>query len=356
MNALIFSDIHIACHKKRLDRLQDCLKCLEWVFDTAKQRGVKNIIFGGDLYQDRQKIDLLTYHLTFDVFKKHCDGSVNVYLLLGNHDLWYYDRWDINSVKPMSALPGVHVIEQPTTLEIDGEKIDFLPYTHDPITHLKDLKRTGGGKLLIAHLAVDGAVLNSTFATYSDVIIEHDGDMVRVGSDQFDGWEQVFLGHYHCEQKLSPTVEYVGSPLELTFGEAFQEKHVILYDLKTGDREYVVNNFSPRHLIIPEDEADKYDLANNFVRLTVKDTAESRLVEMKEGLKARSPATVEVVAESMPEVKEIEAQVVEDAKLVLADEDVMLRMYINKVGNAGLDTERLIAAGRKACQFQPQPT
>src|SRR5581483_11695101 len=110
-------------------------------------------------------------------------------------------------------------------------------------------------------------------------------------------------------QKLSPEVEYIGSPLELTFGEAHQQKHIIVYDLATGDREYIVNDFSPKHLIIPEEDADKYDLQNNFVRLTVADKSESRICEMKEELKQRMPGSVEVVNEPK---KEEEAQQVED--------------------------------------------
>jgi len=347
---LVFSDIHIACHKKRLDRLQDCLKTLEWVFETAREHGIKYILFGGDLFQDRQKIDILTYHLTFDVFQKYCDGSVEVYLLLGNHDLWYYDRWDIHSVRPLRAVNGVKLVEKPQTLEVAGHKVDFLPYTHQPLEHLDALRKEGGGKTLLAHLAVDGAILNNNYSTYSDVIIEHDGDMVRVGASVFDGWEQVFLGHYHCEQKLTPTVEYIGSPLELTFGEANQQKHILIYDLATGDREYVVNNFSPRHLIIPEEDAHKYDLTRNFVRLTVADKSESRIAEMKEELKAKKPGSVEVVSEVKVEADQ---QQVDESKLVIANEEEMLKLWI-EANQGGLDKERLFATGRKVCLYQAQ--
>jgi DNA repair exonuclease SbcCD nuclease subunit len=349
---LIFTDIHLACHKKRTDRLHDCLKALEWVFETAKANDVKHLLFGGDLFQDRQKIDILTYHLTFDLFHKYCDGSIDVTLLLGNHDLWYYDSWDVHSVRPFSALKGVTLVDQPKTLEIAGHKVDFLPYTHKPLEHLDNLSKTGGRKLLLAHLAVDGAILNNNYSTYSDVIIEHDGDMVRVGAGVFDDWDQVFLGHYHCEQRLTPRVEYVGSPLELTFGEAYQKKHVLIYDLATGERKYVTNDFSPKHLIIPEEDAHKYDLTGNFVRLTVADKSQSRIAEMKDELRSKNPGSVEVVSDCKVEADQ---QQVDESKLVIANEDEMLRMWI-KASNSGLDEGRLLDTGRKVCLYQPQET
>ena len=57
-----------------------------------------------DLFQDRQKIDVATYSLTFDILAKYCDGSINLWLLLGNHDFWYHDKWDISSVFPFFCI------------------------------------------------------------------------------------------------------------------------------------------------------------------------------------------------------------------------------------------------------------
>ena len=46
--SLIFSDLHLHSHKNRTNRLQDCLKVLNWVFDQAKEHQCENIIFLGD--------------------------------------------------------------------------------------------------------------------------------------------------------------------------------------------------------------------------------------------------------------------------------------------------------------------
>lgn len=345
---ILFSDIHICQHKKSFNRLKDCLNCLDWVFDTAKQLKIKNIVFAGDLFQERQKIDVATYNLTFDILFKHCDGSINLWLLLGNHDMWYYDKWDISSVLPFSALPNVTVINKACTLDVGGKEIDFLPYVRNPIEHLEQLgeiaKKRKGSKVLVGHLAIHGAELNTLYHTLSDVILEHDGDMVKIGPEYFKCWDKVFLGHYHGAQEMEH-IEYIGSPLQLTFGEAFQDKHIILYDLKTGNREYIVNEFSPKHLILSEDDIHKYDMQNNFVRLNVTNTKSIDLLDLKKDIQEKKPGTLEFIQKPKKEYK----QVIEDAKSILDKEDEMLETYVKEVDTGDLDKLRLVEIGKNIC-------
>lgn len=347
-NILLFSDAHVHAHKKSFDRLKDCLTALDWVFETAKKHKIKDIVFAGDLFQDRQKIDVATYSLTFDSLFKYCDGSINLWLLLGNHDMWYHDKWDISSVLPFSALPNVTVINKACTLEVNGKEIDFLPYVRDPIEHLQELSRgiktRKGLKILIGHLAIHGAELNTLYHSLADVVLEHDGDMVKVGPDLFTAWDKVFLGHYHGAQKIE-NIEYIGSPLQLTFGEAFQEKHVIIYDLKTGKQEYIVNDFSPKHLILSEDDVHKHDVENNFVRLNVENRKSIDILDLKKEVQGKKPGTLEIVQKPKKEQK----QVVEDAKAILNKEDEMLETYVKEVDTGDLDKSYLVNIGKNIC-------
>lgn len=347
-NILLFSDVHVHAHKKSFERLKDCLKALDWAFETAKQRKIKDVVFAGDLFQDRQKIDVATYSLTFDTFIKHCDGSINLWLLLGNHDLWYHDKWDISSVLPFSALPNVTIVNKACTLEINGKDIDFLPYVRDPVTHLENLevvtKKRKGLKILVGHLAVHGAELNSLYHNLADIQIEHDGDMVKVGPDLFTAWDKVFLGHYHGAQEIE-NIEYIGSPLELNFGEAFQEKHIIIYDLKNGKKEYVINNFSPKHLIVNEDNVHNHDIENNFIRISVENRKSVEMLDLKKNIQAKKPGTLEIIQKPKKEQK----QVVQDAKAILNKEDEMLETYVKEVDTGDMEKSHLVEIGKFIC-------
>ncbi len=343
---LIFSDLHIFPHKKSYKRLQDALDVLEWILKTAIEKDIKNIICCGDLFHHRQQIDIITYQKTFEIFEKYKD--LNVYLLLGNHDLWGYEKLDISSVIPLSGLKNITVIKEPCSYSIDGFEFGFLPYTHNPIEDLKKIKLKNDFKVLFGHIAVNGAILNKLAGTIAEVSIEHDGEMTKVDAEIFSKYNQVFLGHYHAEQKLNDRVEYVGSPLELNFGEAFQQKHIIVYDLITKEKEYVVNNFSPKHLIINKDNINDHDLQDNFVKLVVDNANDPELVEVKKFMEEKGTASIDLLA--IPK-KQNEQQAIIDAKDIIKSKEDMLISYIKSViKDHDLCEDKLLKIGEKICQ------
>lgn len=359
MKILIFSDIHIHPHKKSVERLEDCIKTLDWVFECAKENEIENIIFLGDLFHDRQKIDVLTYQKTFEILEKHLlSNKIKLYLLLGNHDLWHNQKWDVSSVNPLRNLPGVSVLSEPCVRLISDEYLfAFLPYTHDPISDLKkiekewkiqcDKNKIDPPKLIGAHIAVDGAVWNVKYGTTAEVSIEHDGDMIKVGPNIFKKWDRVFLGHYHAEQQLSENVEYVGSPLQLSFGEAFQDKHIIIYDLEKDNKTYLKNEFSPKHYIINEEELEKYELEGNFIRLEVSDISSSTMADVRKNLvENKKVATMEIKQATIKETHNIT-----DAKSILYKEDEMLEKYVDQA-NIDLEKEKLISIGKLICSCE----
>jgi DNA repair exonuclease SbcCD nuclease subunit len=357
MKILIFSDLHIHPHKKSSGRLDDCLKALDWVFQVAVDREIENIVFLGDLFHDRQKIDVLAYQRTFEILERRLsDGRFSLHILLGNHDLWHHQRLDISSVNPLRTLPRVTIVSEPSVQEISGKSgsvsMGFLPYTHAPMEDLKKVEaewrskaKKGSRKVLGGHIAVDGAVWNVRHNTMSDITVEHEGDMVRVGPEIFKGWDRVFLGHYHAAQKMGNRVEYVGSPLQLSFGEADQDKHLLVYDPSSDSEEYIKNDFSPRHLIIGEDQVESPDLKGNFVRLEVEDIADKRMSDLRQKL-------VESCGVSTLEIKQRtrdESHVIDDAKSILSDEDKMIERYVEQVAPEGLDAATLIRIGTEIC-------
>lgn len=353
MKTIIFSDIHIHPHKKSIDRLNHCLEALNWVFDVAEEKEIDQIIFLGDLFHDRQKIDVLTYQKTFEIIEKRLSEK-KIKLLLGNHDIWHNDRLDISSVNPLRSISGVEVIDRPCVQKIDENfYFAFLPYTHNPIEDIKNLEKewkdnipSESKKVIGAHISVDGAVWNTRFNTFSEVSVEHDGDMVRVGVEIFKNWDRVFLGHYHAAQKLSDKVEYIGSPLQLSFGEAFQEKNLIIYDSEKDSIEYIKNDFSPVHYILSEDELDNYSLEGNFVRVEVEDITSKDMFEMRQNLVENSKVSSLEIKQS----KIKEDHIISDAKSILQKEDEMLQKYIDQVAPENLDKQLLLNIGMQICK------
>jgi DNA repair exonuclease SbcCD nuclease subunit len=354
--ALIFADLHLHSHKDRVDRLHHCLSVLDWIFTQAAKHKVEYIFFLGDLFHERSKIDVLNYLKTFEVFMKHMIEDAadrDMYLLVGNHDMYHKERWDVNSIKPLTAIPRVHIIDKPTRTELGGKKIDWMPHTDNPVKVLDQFKKDNGvGDVLFGHAAVHGATLNVYYGTKADVIVEYDNDMVVVNTDVFADWPMTLLGHYHGAQKLPNNVEYVGSPLELTFGEAFQQKHCIILDLDTMEKKYVVNKFSPKHLILtPQDiQNETYDLNGNFIRVSVDNLGSKDVVDMKRDIAAKYKV-LSLDTKQREKKTEEDKTVIEDAKSILMNTEEMLKTYIKEKGvPTGLAQDRLFAAGKKCLE------
>lgn len=350
--ALIFSDLHLHSHKDRVDRLHDCLKVLNWVFEQAAEHGCEYIFFLGDLFHERAKIDVLNYLRTFEVFMKHMIEDAcgrKFYLLVGNHDMYHREKWDVNSVKPLTAIPNVSIIDQPTQLVLGGRKIDCLPHTENPVVELDRLKKQSGvGDLLLSHIAIHGAMTNVFYGLKSDVIVEYDNDMVAVDSAIFSDWQLVLLGHYHGAQKLG-NVEYVGSPLQLSYGEAFQQKHVLVLDLDTLEKTYIVNDFSPKHLIVNVNdvEHENYDLNGNFVRLSVDDMSRTDLMDIQKKIEKSSRC---LALEFRPSDQKVEAKdekiVSESVQSVIRNIQEMLKVWMKENGLPdGMDEPECLKVG-----------
>lgn len=330
-----------------MERLQHCLDALEWVLCTAQKEDINDIVFCGDLFHDREKIDVYTYFKTFELLEKYLQDDRRLWLLIGNHDMYHASKFDVTSVKPLGSIKNVTVIDKPSTLKIAGHDLSFLPYTHNPIEDLTKITNDSKFKILFGHCAVDGAIWNTIYNTVAEVNIENDNEMIKVGPEIFDGWDQVFLGHYHAEQRLSDTVEYVGSPLELNFGEAFQKKHIIIYDLKTHKKKYVENTFSPVHVICDQNELEKHKLGNNFVRVAVENASD--VVELRNELKNKGASTVQFTVKDR---KVEDSKIIENAKLVIKDEKQMLIKFVESADLDGKDKDFLLDVGMEIINFK----
>lgn len=268
MKVLFTADLHLHTHKNSQQRLEDGLKVLDWANETAIKYGCSAAVCIGDLFQDRQKIQVYTYQKVFETFQRYSD-KVNWKLLLGNHDLWFAEKWDISSVFPFQAVPNVEVISRPCSTEINGVTFDWLPFVKNPVKaineHFPDQKKRKN-RVLCAHIAVDGAK-QGTFNHTSDVSVEFEGDMVKVAPEAFDGWRHVLMGHYHLAQFLDERMQYVGSPYQINFSEANHTPHLLVLDTEYMTIEYVENTFSPRHLIVNESDLGSVDMVNNFVQV-----------------------------------------------------------------------------------------
>lgn len=321
MKILLTGDIHVHAHRSDNRRIEDGLECLEWIYKTAEKEEVEYVIIAGDLFHNRFLLNSYTYAKVCRIIQK---SSIHTILLLGNHDMVYEDNWSIHSLVAMS--PACMVVDEPKTLFFGTTQIDFLPYTPTPSKFLGTFNPKS--EILISHLAVADAVLNAKYDVKS---VEDDSrDKEIISASAFEGWKKVYLGHYHYAQKVTKTVEYIGSPMQLSFGEAEQEKHVIILDLETGKQKYVENDISPRfHIVEHVKQIDKINVQNAYIQMRTDGDVAAKF-DLRSKLESAGVRELEFA----PVKQDLESQTTQalfDVSQVINDKSQLVESFVDSI-------------------------
>jgi DNA repair exonuclease SbcCD nuclease subunit len=317
---LLTADIHVHPHRNDVRRIEDGLQCLEWIYGVAREHKVDRVVIAGDLLHHRFLLNTYAFGRAYEII----NGYGNTDLLLGNHDMLYEDRWDIHSLMAFrDSTTGVRVIEKPGKYDVAGRPVDFLPYTSYPSKYLGEFKDPS--PMLVSHLPIADAILNARFDIKSVEDDSHDKEILPASA--FHRWKKVMLGHYHYGQRLDQVVEYIGSPMALSFGEADQIKRVAVIDLDTLDIGYVVNKVSPGfHIIDSEEQVKKLlyadNLKNSYVQMRTKNeiTAKFDMRSKLEGGGAREiefvPPKIDIAAQTSTALSKVAAVINNKDKVI----------------------------------------
>ena len=266
---LIFADPHLHDYPEAVtrpgcaSRLRDVADALDWVLQVGVEAHVTDIICAGDLLHDRKtgaRPEVL-HHLGVWLAAVH-DAGVALTLLVGNHDM----SLD-GACTSLAALCGsATVVSKPSQLEFGGHQVGFLPYTADPAAAEASCRALKGCRYLVGHVG-----LGDPNCAPADYEVPGCMTLSSLCVQQFD---KVFLGHYHLHQEVTPSVMYVGSPLQLSFGEAGHPKGCILLDVDSGSARFVENEVSPRHHIVATAEDAAACPSRDFVWVRAADRAE----------------------------------------------------------------------------------
>ena len=92
----VISDLHIGVHQSSHIWHKIVVDFAEWLKIQLHQQGIRDIVIAGDCWHDRNEVSVLTMHIATQFFK--ILGEFNIIILVGNHDAYYKDRADVNSI------------------------------------------------------------------------------------------------------------------------------------------------------------------------------------------------------------------------------------------------------------------
>ena len=235
-------------------------------FPTLKDRNIDTVIMLGDTFDRRKYTNHATVKAAKDIyFNVLQERNIKTYMLIGNHDTFYKNTNDVNTVDLMlSEYTNIVPISKPQTLEIGGTKMSMIPWmcTDNYADCLSEMKNTEA-EICMGHFEIVG------FEMYRGQEC-HEG----LNVDTFKKFDTVFTGHYH-HRSTRGNITYLGTPYELTWQDYNDPKGFHIFDTETRELEFVQNPFTMFVRIEYNDkgvepiELDSLDLANSYVKLVV---------------------------------------------------------------------------------------
>jgi DNA repair exonuclease SbcCD nuclease subunit len=222
----------------------------ETFFPTIKERNINTVIHAGDLLDRRKFINFNTLSQVREKFIKPLkDMDITVHCILGNHDTYYKNTNELNSLNELFNNDKNFILHQnPTDVNFGGMQIALLPWINrENKDEFHDFVKNTKSEWLIGHLELNGyEVLRG---------IKYDG-----GTDPeiFKRFEQVLSGHFHCQQERG-NIKYLGTPYQITFSDLGEKKGFYILDTDTRELEFIENKKEMFYSIKYDDVASNYD-------------------------------------------------------------------------------------------------
>jgi len=220
--AACFTDIHFGLKGGSRVHNTDCEEFVKWFCETAKEEGAETCIFLGDWHHNRSTTDVSTMNYTLSNLERLSKNFEKVYFILGNHDLFYKDKREINSVEFMRLFPNVVPIREPL---IEGEVTIFPWLVGDEWKKIeKDTSR-----YMFGHFELPSFYMNAMVQM---------PDHGNLRSSHFQNAEYVFSGHFHKRQQKGNIV-YMGNAFPHNYADAGDDERGMMLLEWGGKPEYI---------------------------------------------------------------------------------------------------------------------
>jgi DNA repair exonuclease SbcCD nuclease subunit len=198
-----FTDIHFGLKSGSRTHNIDCEDFVTWFCEEAKRQGAETCIFLGDWHHNRSTTDVSTMNYTVSNLERLSKNFETVYFILGNHDLFYKDKREINSIEFMRLFPNIIPVKETLT---DGE-VTIMPWlVGDEWTKVPKIK----SRYIFGHLELPSFYMNAMVQM---------PDHGQLQSSHFVNQEYVFSGHFHKRQ-TGRNITYIGNAFPHNYADA----------------------------------------------------------------------------------------------------------------------------------------
>ena len=218
------------------------------LFPYMQENNIKTIIQLGDLMDNRNKVSVNVSHYLkkdfFDILKRE---GIELYTLIGNHDIYHKDTREIHSLELFDEIyDNFHIINDIRTLEIKDKKLLIVPWVlPDDKYNFEDYLDTD---YIFGHFETNGVEMVRGINCNSS----HTFNM-----DSFRGIK-TFSGHFHLRRYYeSSNIFYVGTPNQINWSDYNEQKGFHVLDIPSANLDFIENTVSTKHIKIIINSEDK---------------------------------------------------------------------------------------------------
>lgn len=238
MKRILVTDTHLGHKKASQKYLELTFFLFEDIGNYAEEHGIKELIHLGDFFDNRKNMSLMTLHYArrIGLNLQRFDKS---YFIIGNHDLYYKDRYLPNSHELFGSMKHIEVIDEPTEVGnmllmpwIVEESDFFNPQDY----YIKFGESTAD--YCLGHWEINGAKMNVSGR-------EAEGSAWNFSS--FAQFKQTFSGHFHTPGTYPSNVKYLGASHHMDFNDSGPRGWYV-FDDEDGSLEFIPWDKAPKYI------------------------------------------------------------------------------------------------------------
>lgn len=247
--AALITDIHFGARGSSqyfLDRYKLFFENI--FFPTLIKEEVKVILCLGDTWEDRKSINVNALSETRKMFfDKLEEYGIEFIAILGNHDVFYKNRNDINSMGIIeSSYPNVRIIPEYDEILIGDKTFGMMSWVNNDnlASNLEIIKNTSTADYLLGHYEISG--FEMTKGHLNEKGFSH---------DIFSKYEMVLSGHFHIKNKIG-NIYYIGNPFQTNWDDFGADRGFHIFDSFTNKFNFFRNTYDTYNVLEYSDEID----------------------------------------------------------------------------------------------------
>lgn len=230
---IVFTDLHTGAKSNSKEHNEDCLEFIQWMIETAKEQGAETCIFMGDFHHHRNTVNVLTLSYIMKILHLLNDNFEKTYMLVGNHDMFWREKRDVNSLMLGNEFPNITLIDNPTIID----DCAFVPWLVDD--EWKSVEKMKS-KYMFGHFELPGFKMNAMID-----MPDHGG----INKNAFKNQDYVFSGHFHKRQ-VQGRIHYIGNPFGHNYSDVWDFERGAMVLEWDGEPEFVDYADGPRYIAI----------------------------------------------------------------------------------------------------------